>query len=56
MACALTVANLADVRVVHLPLDPPPSPSLTESPTALTDVARFPLPGRSFDLTLDWTY
>jgi vitamin B12 transporter len=56
LGAALTVANLTDLRVVYLPLDPPPSPSLTESPTALTDVARFPLPGRSFDLTLDWTY
>ena len=55
-AVALSVANLADTRVTHLPLDPPPSPSLTESPTALTDVAGFPLPGRSFYLALDWTY
>jgi iron complex outermembrane receptor protein len=56
VAAALSVANLAGTRIVHLPLDPPPSPSLTESPTALTDVAGFPLPGRSFYLSLDWTY
>jgi len=56
VAAALSVANLADVRIVHLPLDPPPSPTLTQSPTALTDVAGFPLPGRSFYLSLDWTY
>lgn len=56
LRAALVVANLADTRVVQLPLDPPPSPSLTEAPTALTDVAGFPLPGRSFDLSLDWTY
>lgn len=56
VAAALSVANLTDVRVVHLPLEPPPSPTLTESPTALTDVAGFPLPGRSFYLSLDWTY
>jgi len=56
VAAALSVANLTGVRVVHLPLDPPPSPSLTEAPTALTDVAGFPLPGRSFYLSLDWTY
>jgi TonB-dependent receptor-like protein len=55
-AAALAVANLTDTRVTHLPLDPPPSPSLTEAPTALTDVAGFPLPGRSFYLSLDWTY
>lgn len=53
---ALAVANLADLRIAHLPLDPPPSRTLTEAPTALTDVAGYPLPGRSFDLTLDWTY
>jgi iron complex outermembrane receptor protein len=56
LAAALSVANLADTRVVHLPLDPPPSPSFTETSTALTDVAGFPLPGRSFYLSLDWTY
>jgi iron complex outermembrane receptor protein len=56
LAAALVVANLADTRVVHLPLDPPPSPTLTEAPIALGDVAGFPLPGRSFDLSLDWTY
>lgn len=56
LSAQLSVANLADTRIVHLPLDPPPSPSLTESPTALTDVAGFPLPGRSFYLSLDWTY
>lgn len=56
LSAAFAVANLADTRVVQLPLDPPPSPTLTEAPTALTDVAGFPLPGRSFDLSLDWTY
>jgi len=56
VAAALTVANLADLRIVHLPLDPPPSPSLTEAPTALSDVAGFPLPGRSIYLSLDFTY
>lgn len=56
LAASLSVANLADTRVTNLPLDPPPSPSLTEAPTALTDIAGFPLPGRSFYLALDWTY
>ncbi|MEO7735253.1 MAG: TonB-dependent receptor [Kofleriaceae bacterium] len=56
VAVALAVANLADTRIVRLPLDPPPSPSLTDAPTALSDVAGFPLPGRSFYLSLDFTY
>jgi len=56
VAVALDVANLADTRVVRLPLDPPPSPTLTDAPTALSDVAGFPLPGRSFYLSLDWSY
>lgn len=56
LGLALSVANLADTRITHLPLDPPPSPTFTEAPTALTDLAGYPLPGRSFDLTLDWTY
>jgi hypothetical protein len=56
LAAALSVANLADTRITYLPLDPPPSPSLTEAPTALTDVAGFPLPGRSLYFSLDWTY
>jgi vitamin B12 transporter len=53
---ALSVANLGDLRIVRLPLDPPPSPELTSAPTALSDVAGFPLPGRSFYLSLDWSY
>jgi hypothetical protein len=53
---ALSVANLGDLRIVHLPLEPPPSPELTTAPTALSDVAGFPLPGRSFYLSLDWSY
>lgn len=55
-ALALSVANLTDERISHLPLDPPPSSARTETPTPLTDVAGFPLPGRSFYLSLDWTY
>gem|GEM_PF-567399 len=56
VSVALAVANLADTRIVRLPLDPPPSPTLTDAPTALSDVAGFPLPGRSFYLSLDFTY
>jgi outer membrane receptor protein involved in Fe transport len=56
LGAALSVENLGDVRITHLPLDPPPSPQLTEAPTALTDVAGFPLPGRSWYFSLDWSY
>lgn len=55
-ALSVTVANLANTRISELPLDPPPSPMLTETPTPLTDVAGFPLPGRSFYLAVDWTH
>ena len=56
VAVALAIENLADVRIEHLPLVPPPRPDLTEAPTALADVAGFPLPGRSFYLSLDWSH
>jgi iron complex outermembrane receptor protein len=56
LAAALSIANLTDLQIAHIPLEPPPSPSLTEAPTALTDVAGFPLPGRSFYLSLEWTH
>lgn len=51
-----TIANLTDARIARLPLDPAPSPMLMDTPTPLTDVAGFPLPGRSFYLSLDWSY
>lgn len=56
LGLAISVANLTDDRVAYLPLDPPPSPALSETPTPLTDVAGFPLPGRSFYLSVDWTH
>lgn len=56
LAVAVSLANLADTRIVPLPLEPPPSPELTESPAALADVAGYPLPGRSLYLAVDWTY
>jgi iron complex outermembrane receptor protein len=56
VAIAVAVENLADVRVEHLPLDPPPRPDLTQMPTALADVAGFPLPGRSYYVSLDWSH
>ena len=44
------------MRIQYLPLDPPPRPDLTQTPTALADVAGFPLPGRTFYLSLDWSH
>ena len=53
LAAAIAVANLAGTRVVTIPpdraIDPP-------ARTALADLAGFPLPGRSFYLSLDWTH
>ena len=56
LAIALSVENLADLRVLQLQLVPPPRPDLTTAPTALADVAGFPLPGRSFYLSLEWSH
>lgn len=56
LALSLAVENLADTRVEYLPLVPAPRPDLTETPTALSDYAGFPLPGRSFYLALDWSH
>ncbi len=52
LGLALAVANVADRRIAYLPLDPGARPS----PTPLTDVAGFPLPGRSFYVSVDWTH
>jgi hypothetical protein len=49
LGVSLAVANLADARIATLPLARP-------TPTPLTDVAGFPLPGRSFYVSLDWTH
>ncbi|HEY4055473.1 MAG TPA: TonB-dependent receptor [Kofleriaceae bacterium] len=51
-----TVANLFDTRIENVPLDPSPSPTFTSAPTALVDITGFPLPGRSFYLSLEWTH
>jgi iron complex outermembrane receptor protein len=56
VAVAGSIANLTDDRITYLPLDPPPSPALTATPTSLNDLGGFPLPGRSFYLSLEWTY
>lgn len=55
-ALIATIDNLLDARISDLPLNPPPSPTFTTSPIALGDVAGFPLPGRSFYLTLQWSH
>jgi iron complex outermembrane receptor protein len=53
---SLVVENALDVRLQHLPLDPPPRPDLTSTSMPLADIAGFPLPGRTVYLTLDWSY
>jgi iron complex outermembrane receptor protein len=53
---AISVANLTDLRVVQLPLSPPPSPTFTQTPAPLTDVAGYPLPGRSYYVSMDWSH
>ena len=49
LGLALTVQNVADVRIAYLALD-------RHTPTPLTDVAGFPLPGRSFYVSVDFTH
>ncbi|HUJ59239.1 MAG TPA: hypothetical protein VLX92_12125, partial [Kofleriaceae bacterium] len=56
LGVSLAVANLGDVRVTQLPLDPAPSPTFTSTPTALTDVAGYPLPGRTYYVSMDWSH
>jgi len=53
---SLAVENLTDVRIEYVPHDPAPRPDLTETPRALADVAGFPLPGRTFYVSLDWSH
>ncbi|MGE0870443.1 MAG: TonB-dependent receptor plug domain-containing protein [Kofleriaceae bacterium] len=55
-ALAVSVANLTNLRITRLPLDPPPSPTFTAAPAALADVAGYPLPGRSYYISLEWSY
>jgi iron complex outermembrane receptor protein len=56
LAASIAVENIADTRIQHLALDPAPRPDLTETPTALADVAGFPLPGRTVYVSLDWSH
>ena len=53
LGLAFSVDNLANTRVVELPPDRPIDEPLR---IPLSDVAGFPLPGRSFYLALDWTH
>lgn len=52
-ALSFTVVNLLDTRVVEIPAD---RPGDMPRPSALSDVAGFPLPGRAFTASVDWTY
>lgn len=56
LGVSLAVENLTDTRIEYTPLDPPPRPDLTETPTALVDVGGYPLPGRTFYVSLDWSH
>lgn len=56
LAVAVAVENLADTRVVNVPLVPAPSPTFTTTPTALADLGGFPLPGRSVYVSVHWMY
>jgi iron complex outermembrane receptor protein len=49
------VKNLTDAKLVRRALDPAPRPDLASVPAALSDVAGFPLPGRAFYVTAEWT-
>ena len=53
VAVAIAVENAGDVRTVILPAD-----RAIDMPirTALTDLAGYPLPGRSLYVSLDWSY
>jgi vitamin B12 transporter len=52
-AVAVAIDNLADTRVVEIP---PARPIDSPLPIPLSDVAGFPMPGRTFYLALDWTH
>ncbi|MEJ7602486.1 MAG: TonB-dependent receptor, partial [Kofleriaceae bacterium] len=53
LGVSLGVENLAGTRVVALPPDRAGAMPIR---TALADLAGYPLPGRTFYLSLDWTY
>ncbi len=49
------IKNAADLRSESVELDPPPSDDFKETRKALSDLYGYPLPGRSFYLTLQWS-
>lgn len=49
LGVSLAVQNIADVRIAYLQLE-------RRTPTPLTDVAGFPLPGRSIYVSVDFTH
>jgi iron complex outermembrane receptor protein len=53
---AVEARNLTDERVETVALDPPPRPDLADVPRAVSDVLGYPLPGRSYYLTVDWSF
>lgn len=48
--------NLTGDRVERIELSPPPRPDLTSSPRAIADFYGYPLPGRAFYVTAEWTH
>jgi iron complex outermembrane receptor protein len=50
------VKNASDLRSESVELDPPPSDEFRQTPKALSDLHGYPLPGRSFYLTLQWSH
>lgn len=48
--------NLLDERVEMVELSPAPRPDLSSVPRAVADFFGYPLPGRAFYLSLDWSY
>jgi len=53
---AFEAKNLTNERVEPIELVPPPRPDLAEVPRAVSDVLGYPLPGRSFYLSLNWSF
>jgi iron complex outermembrane receptor protein len=56
LLAGVTIRNLADARIEQIALDPAPRPDLTSVPRAISDYGGYPLPGRAFYLSLEWTY
>ena len=50
------IKNLGGTRIEYLALSPPPRPDLTNVPRPLADVHGYPLPGRAFYLSIEWSH